>query len=396
MQSLSVKKSLLKSTIEIPASKSYANRALIVAAISPHSPKIFNLPDSTDVINLISALKQIGLKTDESGGLQFLNSFPDCETSDQKIEIGDGGTTARFIAAMLLLGKKSYALKLGGRLKDRPWDEFISIARNLGAKAELQNDILSIQGPAKFPMQLKVDCARTTQFATAFALITPSSQCEIQPVNLSSSQSYWEMTRKIIGDLNKAESYFVPRDWSSASYPLAFGALNQEIKFPGLHPDLYQADAKFFNILKSLGCAFDNKDGIVVTKIKTSGNQSIDVSDCLDLVPTLGFFLSHLVGQHTLTGIGNLAHKESDRLSEVISLLKNFGRNAFVQDGKLIIEGTNQMVNQAIDLVLPDDHRMVMAGTLFLLHHEGGSVSPKEAVKKSYPDFFSIIGRISE
>lgn len=395
MQSLSVNKGLLKSSIEIPASKSYANRALVIAAIIKDSPKIFNLPESTDVLNLIKALKQVGLKTKEDDGFQFLNSFPACEISDQVIEIGDGGTTARFISAMLLLGKKQYTLKLGGRLKDRPWDEFITLARSLGAQADLTDGELKIKGPARFPEKLNIDCSRTTQFATAFSLISPASHCSIHPVNMTSSQSYWRMTEKIIEEFQNSHSYYVPRDWSSASYPLAFGALNQEIKFPGLLYDSFQADAKFFNILKDLGCVNESDDGIIVSRISSSKDLTIEVSDCLDLVPTLGYFLAHLGGKHVLSGIENLAHKESDRLSEVISLLKVFERKAIVQDGKLIIEGKNTRINRPVDLVLPDDHRMVMACTLFLLHHEGGSVSPKEAVKKSYPDFFSIISRMS-
>jgi 5-enolpyruvylshikimate-3-phosphate synthase len=44
-----------------------------------------------------------------------------------------------------------------------------------------------------------------------------------------------------------------------------------------------------------------------------------------------------------------------------------------------------------VDLDLPDDHRMVMTGTLFLLYHNGGTIRPAEAVNKSYPSFFEII-----
>jgi 5-enolpyruvylshikimate-3-phosphate synthase len=42
-------------------------------------------------------------------------------------------------------------------------------------------------------------------------------------------------------------------------------------------------------------------------------------------------------------------------------------------------------------LELPDDHRMIMSAALFLRFHQGGSVSPAEAVEKSYPEFFSLI-----
>lgn len=388
MQSLNVKKGSLKSSIKIPASKSYANRALIIAAITKDSPKIFNLPDSSDVINLIKALKQLGLKTIEDDGFQFINTFPSCETSDQIIQVGDGGTTARFMAVLALLGQKTYHLELKGKLKDRPWDEFINITRNLSAHAELAGNVLTVKGPAKFPANLQIDCSRTTQFATAFSLISPISGCSITPVQMESSQSYWKMTEAITQHFYNHSLFNVPLDWSSASYPLAFGALNHNIHLPGLHFDPYQADAKFFEMLKELGCIEENADGILVKPLKSSQSIDVDVSDCLDLVPALGYFLAHLPGNHKLSGIQNLVHKESDRLTEVIKLLTIFNRKAYKMSDTLIIEGSSEMIDIEKTLNMPDDHRMVMAGTLFLRHHHGGTISPAEAVKKSYPDFF--------
>lgn len=203
------------------------------------------------------------------------------------------------------------------------------------------------------------------------------------------------MNEKITNDL-KSDSYAIPADWSSASYPLAFAALNHKISFPGLHHDDFQADAKFLSILKKYNAVTETSQGIEVSPAKTEGDLHVDVSDSLDLVPTLGYFLSHIKGRHLLTGIENLVHKESDRLTEVIKLLKIFGRHAEVKDNALIIEGHHTLIHEEQKLVLPDDHRMVMVGTLFLLHHHGGTIYPAEAVKKSYPEFFDLISSQSE
>ena len=115
-----------------------------------------------------------------------------------------------------------------------------------------------------------------------------------------------------------------------------------------------------------------------------------DVSDCLDLVPTLGYFLSHIEGIHRLIGISNLVHKESDRLTEVIKLLSHFNRKAWSEGGVLYIEGKRDIETNCPTLSMPNDHRMVMTAALFLRHHSGGEVGPKEAVLKSYPDFFEL------
>ena len=389
MQSLSVKKGSLRSKVQIPSSKSYANRALIIAAVSGRRINLQNLPEASDVKILVDCLSAIGFNIERKKNTTTISRL-ELIASPQVLNVGEGGTTARFLAALLLGMNGEFKLRLGKRLAERPWDEFISLAHKLGGFAELADGVLTIKGPVKFPSELHVDCKRTTQFATAFQLIAPPST-RVIPVNMTSSQSYWKMTEKIIDDLKASDTYTVPQDWSSASYPLAFAAINHEIEFEGLVFDEFQADAKFLEILKKYAMVTETQNGMTVSPDKIKGDLHFDVSDCLDLVPALSFFLAHIEGKHVLSGVSNLVFKESDRLSEVIKLLKTFNRSAVVQDDKLEITGSLETLNHELELSLPDDHRMVMTAALFLLHHSGGTVKPAEAVAKSFPDFFNLI-----
>lgn len=393
MKTLQIKKSSLLTSIKIPPSKSYANRVLILSALLQDSPLINNLPTASDVSNLLRCLEDVGLEFQSFGeGIRFSNSFPQCEKdSEVFLSVGEGGTTARFLSVMLLLGKQKYTLKLGQRLKERPWNDFISLARSLGASAELKDDLLTLKGPVIIPSVLEVDCSLTTQFASAFQLINHDNRTEIIPKNMKSSQSYWSMTNELQKKLKTTDRYEVPLDWSSASYPMAFAALNHKIVFPKLHYDEFQADSKVFDLLKSFDCVEENESGISVGPLKIHRNVDLDVSDCLDLVPTLSYFLSHIEGKHSLKGISNLIHKESNRLEEVIKLIKLFNRKAYSDGSTLWIEGSKERVRSEVDLILPDDHRMVMAGTLFQLHHSGGKITPVDSVNKSFPGFFDII-----
>ena len=389
MVSLKVKQGSLPKVVHVPSSKSYANRALILAALKPTPVILKNIPNSTDVTILLSCLKQLGLEiTTQENGVTIKGSFPACETQGMELNVGEGGTTARFLAAMLLKGTQRYNLILGERLKERPWNEFIQQVRSLGGVVDLKDHMLSLQGPLKMPATLEVDCERTTQFATAFELSFPETK--IVPKNLTTSQSYWAMTGKVIEDLKNTDTYHVPLDWSSASYPLAFAALNHEIKFPALHDDSYQADAKFLNVLRQLGAVQETSEGITVSPIKKMEAISLDVTDALDLVPTLGYFLSHVEGTHELHGTKNLTFKESDRLTEVTKLLKIFGCHSALVGDTLVIQGSKKLLDQEVELQMPNDHRMVMVGALFLRQHAGGFISPPEAVTKSYPDFFEL------
>ena len=390
MKSLKLERGFFPQKIELPSSKSYANRALVLAALDRRIFKLRNLPQASDVEFLVQSFSAIGLKINrDKQNLTIENSFPDCESMGAEITVGEGGTTARFLAAMLLRGSAPYTLILGPRLKHRPWMEFVDFTVRHGAKASLNDNKLFLQGPLKLPTQVKVDCSRTTQFASGLQLAFP--ECRVIPENLQTSLSYWEMSENIIKDLKNSEEYVVPLDWSSASYPLAFGALNQAIHFPGLHHDPFQADAKFLKLLESFGSIKILNSGLNIQPVQSPHTVDLIVSDCLDLVPALSFLLSHIEGKHYLRGVANLVHKESDRLSEIIKLLQQFGRKTEVSDDTLIIWGSTELVLTPQRLLLPDDHRIVMTGALFLKHHAGGEIGPVGAVNKSYPGFFDLI-----
>lgn len=393
MQTFKIKKGRMLSEVVVPPSKSYANRALVIASLLKRKIKLDNLPLASDVNLLVHGLSSLGLDFElADGSITFKNSFPESELKGEiEIEVGEGGTTARFLAGMCLIGKSRYTLILGDRLKKRPWSEFITIANKLGAEVNLEGEKLHIQGPINWPASITVDCQKTTQFLTAFKLLTAKYDCKIEALNLNSSQTYLAMTDHLLKILPIKDNYVIPNDWSSASYPLAFAALNHEIFFPGLVPDQFQSDSKILNVLEKLNCVEVQQTGIKVFPIKKHQAMRLDVSDCLDIVPTLGYLLSHIEGKHELFGIENLKYKESDRLSEVIRLVMAFGRECVFKDHQLQIVGKNEIFPFPVNLQMPNDHRMVMTATLFMLHHSGGEVSPAEAVNKSYPDFFKII-----
>jgi 3-phosphoshikimate 1-carboxyvinyltransferase len=381
--------------IHVPPSKSYANRALILGALKKSVVTVFNLPEASDVTFLVEAFKQIGLEIHhQKSQLAIHGCFPLCEpTQGAEIDVGEGGTTARFLACLLTLGSAPYTLVLGQRLKQRPWDEFIQLVQSLGGKARLVEEKLFIQGPIHVPQELKVDCQRTTQFASGFELALAFKDCKIIPTHLASSQSYWSMTDAVIQHFIQYDEYTVPTDWSSASFPMAFGALKQDIFFPGLKPDSLQADSKFFDLLNSMKAVTETPEGLRVHLGKLTGSIVFDCSDCLDLVPALSFYLAHIEGRHELQKIENLIHKESDRLQQVLSLLTLFHVQASSDGQTLWIEGKKNISSTEVNLALPDDHRMVMAGALFLRFHQGGKISPVSAVSKSYPRFFELLSK---
>lgn len=390
MTSVRVEPGYFKKDLLVPTSKSYANRLLILGAICPEPFEIKNISRSSDVVNLITCLKKIGL--DISGDLTILNSFPECELGDNKIllEPGEGGTTTRFIIGLLARGKNTYRLKLSPEMKVRPMDDLIHNLKELGVNVSKKDDILEIQGPYKLQKEITVEGSRTTQFASSLALGLADQEVEIQVSNLRNSRSYHQLTNALIKDFKKGKRNFkVPLDFSSLSYPFALGLINGDVEIKDFRPDPLQADSKLLDFFKD---SFTIKGDILRVKRNESLKPlDIDCSDCLDLVPTLAFICSNIPGKSILRNLEGLLFKETNRVKEIMSLLDLFGvTHKLSSDYSLEIRGNTKKVEFS-EYNSPQDHRLAMTAYLFMKNNKGGEISNASCVKKSFPEFFTVM-----
>ncbi len=390
---LNVESGFLATPIVLPASKSHANRFLILAARRGAGTRIRQLPESDDVQLLLRALRDIGLDVRGEMDVVFHNSFPACETaSDQTLvlNVGEGGTTARFLAALVSKGRRSYILRTTGRLALRPWAELLDVLKNAGAEVRWQGNDLTIKGPVDVTrLPKEISAARSTQFASALRLAFAIDGYHVTPTMLSSSRPYWDMTEESAvaieaGDVN------VPLDWSSAAYPLVFAAVaKQKLILPGLVPD-GQADRAVYDLLASRGAAKFLADGIYGQGLGDRRPLQMSVLACPDLVPALAFLAAHLEGVSELSGVDVLRHKESDRLAAVIALLQQCGVAVEHDEKEDVLKITGGIQSGPWDLQVPADHRLVMTAALFLRAHNGGRLPHPDAVRKSFPNFFNL------
>ncbi len=408
-----VKPGHFSKSILIPTSKSYANRILILASLSPSVVTIEGLPESTDVSNLINCLEKVGIKflKGPMGTVKVLNSFPECENNNDSdtiyLETGDGGTTNRFILPFLARGRKQYVLKPQGKMRIRPMEELINSLTLLGAditeKESSGGFDIEVKGPLDFnERKLSIDCERSTQFASALAMsLWDFEEFEFELLNLKSSKSYYEMTLGLIKELRLGKSSFcVPVDFSSLSYPLALGAVTGEVFIENCSSlDIFQADACFISILKKMGADlyWEEGGGLKLRVAESLKPLNYDCSDCPDLVPTLAFLCSYVDGVSCLTNIKVLRHKESDRVFEIERLFKAFGIDYSYNNelDRLEIRGeklSKEHLRKFLRHDPPEDHRMVMVSYLFMKMNNGGEVTNASHVRKSFPNFFNAMG----
>lgn len=391
----------LSGYIQIPGSKSYANRLLILAAMNPKPVTLKNLPDSTDVLTMLECLKTIGIKVSKSDHNVCLhNSFPDCEKNDKGplvVETGDGGTTTRFLMALLALGNRTYHIEPEGGMRERPLQEMLDVFKNLGVYAvKNEGAWLTLRGPLKLDGMINIDCSRSTQFASALALVLREQASIIRPIGMKTSQSYYEMTLELLKQADRDE-YVVPLDFSSASYPLALGAVTGRVTLSNcLSADHYQADSIFIDILKKakVNVGFGSM-GLTIQRPEKLIGFKTSCASCPDLAPTLAYFASFCEGESHLYDLEVLEHKESDRFTEIVKVLSHFGID-YKTKGRsdIFIKGqkySQSKKNSNEVLIPPPDHRIVMMSYLFMRTLGGGHLGNVQHVKKSFSNFFETM-----
>jgi 3-phosphoshikimate 1-carboxyvinyltransferase len=392
----------------IPTSKSHSNRALILGAVRGENFRVHNLSDSSDVTNLLNALKKIGLNIVYSGAtVTFLNSFPECEKNSQgdviELHTGDGGTTNRFLIALLSRGKKEYQIFPTEKMSERPIEDLIkplqklSVNITLKTSADTKTPWITLKGPASMynTTKLEIDCQKSTQFASAMMLAFSKIPVQFEFLNLHASEAYLKMTAMVIKKSLESNSYSIPVDFSSLGYPAALAAISGRVLITNCHElDNSQADSVFIEVLKKSGakCTFTS-NGLEIKKGERLNPITFDVSTAPDLFPTLAFFAAHVDGESKFLNLEILKFKESDRLQEMTNLMKKFGvemQYSPIED-VLTINGSSQKKYQQSTIKPARDHRIVMTAALFMTKNAGGELYETDCVEKSFPKFFTLL-----
>jgi 3-phosphoshikimate 1-carboxyvinyltransferase len=251
----------------------------------------------------------------------------------------------------------------------------------------------------------------SSQFSTALLLMAPvlTDGLTVSIVGEVISQPYIDMTAKVmrsfgarvsesISNLNVAPggyrgtSFRVEPDASSSSYPLAASAIvGGSVEIQGLGKDSMQGDAKFAELLSRMGCDVQyTQTSITVQRDKTRDLLGIDVDmrDMSDLVPTLAAVAVYASSPTVIRGVGFIRSKESNRIDDLASELRNIGVNATATTDGLIVSPSD-VRGGSVDT--HHDHRMAMAFSLIGIGSGGMDILNPSVVSKSWPGFWSMI-----
>ena len=211
-----------------------------------------------------------------------------------------------------------------------------------------------------------------------------------------------EMVFKVKGGQRyKAADIDLEGDWSAAANFIVAGSIFGKIEIQGLDTTSLQADLSVMDILMDAGASLSQLDGdrgnITVQRAPLKA-FSVDASNCPDLFPIISVLAAFCQGTSRLAGVGRLANKESDRAKAILEMLTRMGVKASVEGDEMIIEGHSLAQRLLQGTLLKGgsytshhDHRMVMALKVAALGADSPiMIDDEECVAKSFPQFHDV------
>lgn len=391
----------------LPASKSEANRALLLQALAGGGT-LHNLSEAHDTTLMQRLLAQ-------------------APTSDY-LDAEDAGTVMRFLTAYLALTGWRGTLTGAARMKQRPIGVLVEALRTLGAQlsyAEKEGypplrfagGVAEAAGPATLTVRGDI----SSQYISALLMLGPTRPGGLR-LHLSGevgSRPYIDLTLRLMrhfgatADWTGAATlqvtpggylpadYAVENDWSAASYwysLLALAAPGSALTLPGLRPDSGQGDAVIQHLMRPLGVAteFGAGETVRLTQVAPlpydSAAPPLDFTHCPDLAQTVVVAAAALGRPLRLTGLASLRIKETDRIAALQAELAKFGAGLpELAPGVFAVQpppGGLRVQGQEIETYA--DHRMALAFAPLALRGPL-TVRQPEVVRKSYPSFWRAL-----
>jgi len=196
---------------------------------------------------------------------------------------------------------------------------------------------------------------------------------------------------EVLKQTYKPANYRVEGDWSSASYLLALGAVGGEVAVENLNPESLQGDKVILDFLRDMGAFVTvNEKSVTVRRSRLNGIKA-DLSNCLDLLPTMSVLAAATDGVSELSGIERARLKESDRVSALREGLEGMAIKVKEERNKLTITGSEPK-GSVIDS--KGDHRIAMAFSILGSLAGETIINNAECVSKTYPEFWNKLKSI--
>ena len=379
-----------------PSSKSMAHRLLISAALAEGESVIHKIPFCDDVLATMDCLTALGAKFSIDGDtIKITGMDPHKSSPTKALPCRESGSTLRFLTPICLLSGKETVLTGASSLLKRPMSIYEALSVENGFTFIQNENDITLKGPLtqnKYRISGDVSSQFISGLLFALPLIKGNSVIEIIPpvvsrpyidLTISALEVFgikieWkdDSTLTVKGNQKyTACETTVEGDYSGAAFMAALNSIGGNVKIDGLKKDSLQGDRVYEKFFKQLD----------------EGVPTIHIADCPDLGPIL-FALAAAKNGGIFTGTSRLRFKESDRASCMADELKKFGTSIKIYEDSVIIYPAD-FHTPTEALYGHNDHRIVMSLAV-LSTLTGGTIIGAEAIKKSYPEFFSELEKL--
>ncbi len=423
-----------QAVLSVPGSKSITNRALVLAAMTAWSGPchLRGALRCEDTEVMVAALALLGFKIEPNWNddpptvivgpsPQDNGNYPPfpCE-----VNVANSGTSMRFLAALVSLGKGCFRIDGNHRMRERPIEDLLHALRQVGLIARSENGngcppVLIEANRFWNGHQIRMRADVSSQYLSAILMIAPVavSDTGLFVVELDGpvvSEPYVNMTIAMMehwgllvertgnrfgirhaganGTFQEQGSYVIEPDASSASYFFAAATITGgTVTVLGISRQSIQGDVRFVDLLEQMGCRVEECSSGITIHGRALHGIDVDMNDISDTVMTLVAVACFADGPTVIRNVAHIRHKETDRLLALATELRKVGAEVEeFPDGLMITP--RPLHGGVIDTY--NDHRMAMSMALVGLKVPGVVIRNPGCVAKTYPGFWQDLERL--
>jgi 3-phosphoshikimate 1-carboxyvinyltransferase len=394
----------LSGTVAVPGDKSISHRALILGAMAEGETRISGMLESDDVMRTVEAVRALGAEVVREGDVWRVLGGP-WRSPPAPIDCGNSGTTARLLMGAVA-GRPVSATFVGdASLSRRPMRRVTEPLRQMGARIEGGDTLpITVHGGSLRGIRYIAPVA-SAQVKSAILLAGLGADGPVEVIEPNPSRDHSErMLPLFLADAGRPRGtdIQVPGDPSSAAFPIVAALLSPRSDVTVAAVCINPTRIGLFECLREMGAEVEmagqrqlGGEPVADITIRASRLRGIEVPASrapamIDEFPLLAVAAAFAEGETVMRGLGELRHKESDRLAAIAKGLAACGVAVQVEGDTLRIRGG--AVPGAAEVGTHGDHRIAMAFlVLGLASAAPVSVDRADMIATSFPGFADLM-----
>jgi 3-phosphoshikimate 1-carboxyvinyltransferase len=438
LEALEVSQALrLRGSPGLPGDKSISHRALMLGLLTRGSTTITGLSDGEDVRSTAGIVAALGASVAERPGDDGRGSVvvasPGIDALARPttvLDCGNSGTTLRLFAGIMAGQAFDTTLDGDASLRSRPVARIIEPLRAMGAAlGGRRHDTLppiTIRGR---PDLVAIDWTPSVSSAQVKSAILLAGLRASGTTRVREQTPTRDHTERMLrargvrvvveddpaggrivaiegGQAMRARDETVPGDASAAAFWLVAGAIHPDAEIALAGVGVNPGRRATLDVLAQMGARIDVREWagspgdepVADLAVRSSELVGVDVSPetcarAIDEIPILCLAASQARGRSTFRGVGELRHKESDRIAGIVRGLAALGANVTVEGDDVSVVGPTELRGAVLDGQA--DHRLVMTFAIAGLVAAGRTtVRDASSAAISDPRFLGELERI--